>query len=92
MAGKPTPAKRAGNRGMGRKPGVPNKLTKATREALALAFEGIGGVKALTAWAKKNQTEFYKIWSKLLPLEVSGVDSGTIIIEANYGPASEGSP
>jgi len=54
----------------GRVKGVPNKTTKAVKDALQEAFEGLGGVVALTAWAKKEPTEFYKIWAKLLPTEV----------------------
>lgn len=60
----------AGNRGKGRVKGVPNKSTKAVKEALQEAFEGIGGVNALVEWAKTEQTEFYKLWAKLLPTEV----------------------
>ena len=60
----------AGNRGKGRVKGVPNKSTKAVKEALQEAFEGIGGVDALVEWAKTEQTEFYKLWAKLLPTEV----------------------
>lgn len=46
--------KAAGNRGKGRKKGVPNKTTVACKEALQLAFQGIGGVPALQTWAKLN--------------------------------------
>jgi hypothetical protein len=56
----------------GRKEGVPNKTTAAVKEALTLAFEGIGGVEELKAWAKDNRTEFFKLWAKLLPAEVTG--------------------
>ena len=67
---------------LGRKPGVPNKMTAACREALQLAFEGIGGLPALIAWAKKNPTEFYsKIWIKLLPLAVKPDQETPVIYE-----------
>lgn len=59
----------AGNRGKGRKKGVPNRLTKSAREAMELAFQGIGGVSSLTKWAKDNQTEFYKLFSRLIPVQ-----------------------
>jgi hypothetical protein len=64
----------------GKKPGTPTKQTQSVKEAFKLAFEGIGGVPAFTKWAKKEQSEFYKIYSKLLPkeLEVSGTDGGPI--------------
>jgi hypothetical protein len=68
--------------GIGRKKGVPNKNTRAAREAMQLAFQGVGGVKALTAWAKDNPTEFYKIYARLIPVEteVSGKDGGPIAV------------
>ena len=56
----------------GRQKGTPNKLTKSAREAYALAFEGIGGVPAFTVWAQENQTEFYKLHARLIPVEHVG--------------------
>jgi hypothetical protein len=56
----------------GRQPGSQNKFTVAARTALALAFEGIGGVPALTAWARKNRSDFYKLYARLIPTEVNG--------------------
>lgn len=57
--------------GSGRKPGSSNKLTQAAREAFALAFEGIGGVKKMTEWARKNPTDFYKLYARLIPVEIA---------------------
>ena len=62
----------------GRKKGTPNKTTTSAREAMALAFEGIGGVSQLKAWALENQTEFYKLYGRLIPQEVTGKDGGPI--------------
>ena len=57
----------------GRLKGTPNKMTGAVREAIEKAFDGMGGVDALTAWAKEHPTEFYsRIWPKLLPLQIAG--------------------
>jgi len=58
------------NAGKGRVKGVPNKSTKAVKEALEIAFEGMGGAERLTTWAKSNETEFYKLWVKMLPTDV----------------------
>jgi hypothetical protein len=55
----------------GRKKGSVNKLTASAREAYALTFQGIGGVPAFIAWAKENPTEFYKLHSKTIPLDVT---------------------
>ena len=63
--------KKPPNAGKGRKKGVPNRKTAAVKEALELAFQGIGGVKELVEWAKLNRGDFYtKLWVKLLPIAV----------------------
>lgn len=56
----------------GRVAGTPNKATKSAREAFQLAFEGIGGEKALALWAVTNATEFYKLYARLIPVEHVG--------------------
>lgn len=66
----------AGNRGKGRKKGVPNRMTAAAKEAIAMAFEDLGGVDGLVKWAKSdpdNQKAFYtQVWPKIVPLQVNG--------------------
>lgn len=47
------------------------KVTAAARDQLADAFDFMGGVPALVAWGKKNPTEFYRIWARLIPKEVA---------------------
>lgn len=68
----------------GRKPGSVNKITRDTKEALELAFEEMGGTDALVAWGKLHPTEFYRIWSRLLPrelkAEVNNEPNGKVII------------
>lgn len=68
--GESAPVKNTGNMGKGRAKGVPNKSTKAVKEALQEAFDGLGGVPSLIEWAKSEPTEFYKLWTKLIPTEV----------------------
>jgi len=54
----------------GRTKGTPNKKTREAKDAISAAFDGIGGVKALTKWAKENQAAFYtSIYPKLLPVQ-----------------------
>ena len=57
--------------GPGRPRGSKNKLTNIKDEFL-FAYEVIGGLGGLTAWAKKeeNRTEFYKMLTKLFPREI----------------------
>ena len=63
--GKPRP------KNAGRKAGTPNKVTAAGREAFQLAFQGLGGVPHLIEWARDNETEFYKLFSKTIPLDIT---------------------
>ena len=60
----------------GRKKGVPNKVTTSMRQVWLDAFDRLGGVDALVRWGSKpeNETEFYKLSSKLIPLDIT---SGT---------------
>ena len=58
-----------GNAGKGRPKGALNKTTVEARKAMEMAFDGSGGVEALTAWAKANRNEFYRIWGRLIPVE-----------------------
>lgn len=54
----------------GRKKGQPNKLTRDAREAVAKAFDGVGGIEALTEWALNNPSEFYtRVWVRTIPDE-----------------------
>lgn len=62
----------------GKKKGQVSKFTSSFKEALRIAFDGIGGTKNLTAWARENPTEFYKIMARLIPVEVSGSISHTM--------------
>lgn len=61
----------SGNRGKGRPKGAKNKMTVAAKEAFSLAFHGIGGVPALQDWATEHPTEFYKLYSRLIPIDVT---------------------
>ncbi len=57
---------------MGRKPGSRNRFNKEAVQAVEDAFEAMGGVTGLTAWALLNPTLFYlHIWSKLIPKAVN---------------------
>lgn len=54
----------------GRTKGTPNKVTRAFKEAVMIAFDELGGVNGLVQWGRKNPTEFYKVASRLIPHEV----------------------
>lgn len=64
----------------GRTAGVPNKSTASAKAAMRAAFDGMGGEDALISWGKDQPTEFYKLWSKLIPSDVNlDADIRTIV-------------
>lgn len=69
---------------MGRPKGAVNKTTANAKEAIELAFQGIGGVPRLQAWAEQNEGDFFKlIFPKLIPVQLNhaGADGGKLVIE-----------
>lgn len=60
----------------GRPKGIPNKLPREAKAAIAEAAERLGGVNRLVSWAKedkKNESAFWvSVYPKLLPLTVHG--------------------
>lgn len=44
---------------------------KQVVESFQMAFDLIGGVPRLALWAHQNETEFYKLYSRLLPSQAS---------------------
>ena len=63
-----------GHKTGGRKKGTPNRTTADVKAALTRAFDELGGVPALVEWGRDNPTQFYHLWSKLLPTEVKNAD------------------
>ena len=69
----------------GRQRGTPNKITRAFRESVQIAYDAIGGDEAFASWARENPTEFFKICARLIPTELTGSENGgvTVIIARN---------
>ena len=77
-----TPAKRP--KTGGRRKGTPNKSTLAIREAMLSVFADLQATTGrenghFLDWALGNATDFYKLTSRLLPLQVAGEDGGPVI-------------
>lgn len=49
----------------------PERTGVAAKESLAEAFVRMGGIAGLVKWGKKNPTEFYRLWARLIPKEDS---------------------
>lgn len=68
---------RGGKReGAGRKPGVPNVLTKAAKDVIQEVSERLGGADRLVTWVQTDPAN-EKVWwgtiyPKLLPLQLTG--------------------
>jgi hypothetical protein len=63
-----------------------NKLTASARQAIESAATEIGGAKRLAAWIKDNERVFWShIYTKLLPLQVTGQDGGALKMGGNAG-------
>jgi len=48
------------------------------------AFELIGGIPRLAMWAHQHPTQFYQLYSKLIPAQVTGHDGGAIKVELSW--------
>lgn len=76
--------KAAGNRGKGRPKGVPNKATKAIKDAITEAFGKAGGVNYLVRLAESDPKTFCALVGKVIPLQVEGNIDGTITFKTVY--------
>lgn len=56
--------------GRGRPKGTLNKVGAQVKQNIIAVFEGLGGIEAMIRWAKKNRTEFYRLYGRLAPTTV----------------------
>ena len=61
----------------GRPPGIENKLTQSVKAAFQAAFDELGGAEGLAEWAQENKTDFYKLYARLIPVDVGGTINHT---------------
>ena len=61
-----------------RQKGTPNKLSSGSKMNIESVFRKIGGQDAMAEWAMENKTEFYRLYARLLPHEVTGANAGPI--------------
>ena len=52
---------------MPRPKGVPNTLGAQAKENIVAVFTRLGGTAAMAKWAQRNQTEFYRLYARLIP-------------------------
>jgi hypothetical protein len=65
-----------GTPGPGRPKGKGNYTTRAAKDVIAMAAEGLGGVNRIIEWAQEDPLNERAFWSnmypRLLPVQVSG--------------------
>jgi hypothetical protein len=56
---------------VGSRKGCPNKVGTQVKENVMAVFVRLGGTAAMAEWAQENKTEFYRLYARLLPSEVT---------------------
>ena len=64
--------------GAGRKPGVPNKISSTVKDNVISVFEELGGIGNMALWARDNQSQFYNLYAKLLPMSTEVKVTGLV--------------
>jgi hypothetical protein len=60
-------------------------MNAMAKENIQCTFIRLGGVPAMVEWAKENKTEFYKIYSKLIPVKMEGAGpNGSIPVSVEF--------
>lgn len=55
----------------GRKLGAVNTVNATVKDNILAVFNRLDGTAGMAAWARKNLTEFYKLYARLLPMEIT---------------------
>ena len=75
-----------GNAGRGRPRGSRNRTTAAAKAIIEDAVDRLGGADRLLEWAKESPDNERVFWSsifpKLLPLQVTGKDEGSLQVSS----------
>ena len=64
--------------------GSPNKLGALAKDNIAAVFNRLGGTAAMARWAEDNKTEFYRIYARLVPTQVTGEEGGPVKITVEW--------
>jgi hypothetical protein len=67
----------------GRVKGSKNKVQATVKDNIIAVFHRIGGIEAMTAWAENNQTEYFRLYGRLLPIETQ-VSGQITIVQKKY--------
>ena len=76
-------ASKDGKKTGGRVPGVTNKVSGTAKENMICVFTRLGGTAAMANWAREHPSDFYRLYAKLLPHELTGPMGNPIQIVFN---------
>lgn len=62
----------------GRQKGSENRLTGLAKDNIAAVFNRLGGTAGMAAWAEENKTEFYRLYARLIPVQLTGEGGGPL--------------
>lgn len=48
------------------------KIGLTAKDNILAVFNRLGGTASMAKWAKDNQTEFYKLYARLIPAQIAG--------------------
>lgn len=52
----------------------------SAKDSLHRVFHKLGGVNGMLDWAKKNPSEFYRLYARLVPTEIEGNFTGNVTV------------
>jgi hypothetical protein len=68
-------------RPVGRPAGAVKPVNPSAKQNIMEVFEMLGGSKGFASWARANKTEFYRHYTKLIPVTLTGDEKAPIHIE-----------
>jgi hypothetical protein len=75
---------------LGRQKGAKNTIGATAKENVIAVFTRLGGTAEMAKWAKANQTDFYRLYAKLIPQQIDlEITERPIDVAANPLPADE---
>ena len=74
----------------GREKGAKNKFTKQFKDLLTETYLALetDDKHGLIKWARDNETDFYRICSKLIPVQITGENGEPIKLQGEWIPPS----